>query len=370
MPGETLHDVELAAGAVFVTESARGESQAAAGPAPLHFGDAAAEYAAAVSDAALFDVSRRSQIELTGEDRVKFLHGFCTNNVKGLRPGTGCEAFITNVKGRIVGHVHLFAEEDSLWLESVPDAEATLTPHLDRYIINEDVQLVGSSDEWGELFVCGPRAGELLRTWGVDVGDLSLYEHRRVELGGTTVSVRRVELTDPPGYLLSAPRGSLAALWRILREGGFAPAGSLALEALRIEAGVPWHGVDITSDHLAQEAARTARAVSFTKGCYLGQEPIARLDALGHVNRELRGLRLERGPVPEAGTAVLSPDDGGEIGRMTSAALSFADGRPVALACLRRQFTQPDARVLVACGSDAPIPANVYLPKAAVTAAR
>jgi len=370
MPGETLHDVELAAGAVLAADVARGKAPADAGPAPLHFGDAAAEYAAALSDAALFDVSRRSQIELTGEDRVKFLHGFCTNNVQGLRPGTGCEAFITNVKGRIVGHVHLFAEEDSLWLESVPDAEASLMPHLDRYIINEDVQLVARSVDWGELLICGPRAGERLRTLGADVGDLRLYEHRRVELAGATVSVRRVELTDPPGYLLSAPRGSLAALWRTLHEGGFVPAGSLALEALRIEAGVPWHGVDITSDHLAQEAARTARAVSFTKGCYLGQEPIARLDALGHVNRELRGLRLERGPVPEAGSAVLSPDDGGEIGRVTSSALSYADGRPVALACLRRQFTQPDARVLVARGSDDSVPAVVYLPKAAVTADR
>ena len=125
------------------------------------------------------------------------------------------------------------------------------------------------------------------------------------------------------------------------------PAGGAVFEALRIEAGFPLYGVDISEDNIAQEAGRTKQAISFTKGCYLGQEPIARLDAMGHVNRELRGMRLAEGPVPRGQTPVFDESGAQQVGTITSAAMSYADNKPVALAMLRAQATRPGTSVRV-----------------------
>jgi hypothetical protein len=131
---------------------------------------------------------------------------------------------------------------------------------------------------------------------------------------------------------------------------GIVPAGAAVFEALRIEAGFPRYGVDITDDNIAQEAGRTRQAISFTKGCYLGQEPIARLDAMGHVNRELRGVRLADGPVPLPMSAVFDEGGGQQVGTITSAALSYADNKPVALAMLKTHATRPGTNVQVRLG--------------------
>lgn len=334
---------------------------------PEHFGDPRAEYHAARTTAAVFDFSRRTQIELTGNDRAKFLHNFCTNDIKKLSPGQGCEAFLTNVKGRVLGHVFVFVGADSIWLETIPEAEAGLLAHLDRYLITEDVALHGRTAEWGELLVTGPASTAKLHALGWLDQELPVDGHSwgrfptclndDNEDGGSetcptneSLHVRRVDLLGTPGYLLAAPRPALGELWTQLTTAGVQPAGSLAFEPLRIEAGFPLYGRDITEDNLAQEVARTSRCISFTKGCYLGQEPIARIDALGHVNRELRRLHLESGPIPSAGDKVLSAD-GQEAGTITSAALSFADDRPVAFALLKSKFVAAGTMVQVRTGA-------------------
>lgn len=315
---------------------------------PDHFGDPSAEYRAAVNSAALFDLSDRATVELRGRDRLAFLHNFCTNDVKTLRPGEGCEAFLTNIKGRILGHVLVFAEEESLWLDSVPGSGPAVAAHLDKYLISEDVQVAERTTDVGTLYVAGPEAaariGPLL---DAGIEDLPVYGSRRVTCGGLSVSVRRVEFTLQPGYALVAPRGALPELWETLAGAGIALAGMAVFEALRIEAGFPRYGVDLTDDNIAQEAGRTAQAISFTKGCYLGQEPIARLDAMGHVNRELRGVRLADGPVSPPQSAVFDEGGGQEVGTITSSALSYADGKPVALALLRTQAARPGTSVRV-----------------------
>jgi folate-binding protein YgfZ len=141
------------------------------------------------------------------------------------------------------------------------------------------------------------------------------------------------------------------------------PAGSLAFHALRIEAGMPLYGIDISEDNLAQEVGRTKQAISFTKGCYLGQEPIARIDALGHVNRELCGLKLSTGSAPPPGRAVNSEDGSKEIGSITSSVLSPLDNTPFALAYLKSQYLTPGTRVSIPI-DDASIPATVFQPEA------
>jgi hypothetical protein len=135
----------------------------------------------------------------------------------------------------------------------------------------------------------------------------------------------------------------------MLKGAGAIPAGAAAFEALRIEAGFPVYGVDITDANLAQEVNRTVQAISFAKGCYLGQEPIARIDAMGHVNQQLRGVRLSAGPAPAAGAEVLTADaEPRKIGQVTSAAISYPSNQPVALAYLKRNFDSPGLQVGVA----------------------
>lgn len=328
----------------------------------MHRCNAANEYRGAVTAAAVFDLSDRTQIEITGRDRASFLHNFCTNDIKRLKPGEGCEAFLTNIKGRIVGHILVFAGESSLWLDSVPGSEGAILAQLDRYLISEDAQLNSRTAEYGALYVAGPEAAARLKTaLGIDVDSLALDSQLTCDSDGQPVSIRRVPFMLPAGFLLSARRDVLPALSIALTTQGVQPAGAEAFHALRIEAGWPIYGVDITDDNLAQEAGRTRQAISFTKGCYLGQEPIARIDALGHVNRELRGLRLPSGPVPPLGAPVLAGTPPQPIGSITSAALSLADGKPVALALLRSQYTMPGTRVGVQ-DCDRLVPATVFWP--------
>jgi len=327
---------------------------------PIDFGDAADEYSSARNATALFDLSDRTQIELAGEDRSTFLHNFCTNDIKSLEPGQGCEAFITSVKAHVLAHVFVFAGDDALGIDTTADAEDSLIAHLDRYIITEDVVLHRKTEQQADLFVSGPQAAASLESLGIAAAALAPVSQMPGVLFGKSVTVRRVDLLGSPGFLLSVPRAELAAVWTGLTESGIRPAGSASFDALRIEAGMPLYGVDISEENLAPEVGRTSQAISFTKGCYLGQEPIARIDSMGHVNRELRGLRLSAGPVPAVGTQVLSADEASEpIGRITSAACSYADNIPVALAYLRRTHIAPGTEVLVQT-ERAAIPATVY----------
>jgi hypothetical protein len=318
------------------------------GGRPAHFGSSQEESVAATSTAALFDLSDRTRIELSGADRVPFLHSFCTNDVKRLSPGQGCEAFLTNVKGKVVGHVWIDALDSSLWLDADAGSAERLLPHLERYIINEDVTIADRSADWGELLVLGPEAAGRLARHGIDVNGLDNLGHRAGQLGGANVRVRRFDVGSQRGYAIFAERNQLAACWQCLVEAGLRAAGSEVWTALRIEAGLPVFGVDISDDNLAQEVGRTKTAISFTKGCYLGQEPIARLDALGHVNRELRSLRLTGGSVPVPGSRIFADAAGSAVvGTVTSSAFSFATNSPLAMALLRSNASACGKQVFV-----------------------
>lgn len=300
----------------------------------------------------LFEIQDRTQIEVTGRDRVKFLHSFCTNDIKKLQPGQGCEAFVTNVNGKVLGHIFVFAERDSLWLESVAGSAATLLPHYDRYVITEDVRFADRSAEFAELLLVGPQSTELLERLGLIVTALPRYGH--LENGSITLplrSVRRVDWLDSPTWLLSIATAQRDEVRRTLTQAGAQLATEDEFHSSRIAAGYPLYGIDITEENLAQEVGRTALAISFTKGCYLGQEPIARIDAMGHVNRQLCRVELSSGPLPSSGTSILDKptSDGKPIGTITSSAWKrFADAdKPLALAYLRSVFAKTGTQIFV-----------------------
>jgi tRNA-modifying protein YgfZ len=315
---------------------------------PPHFGSPRDEYLAATSRAAVFDLTGRTLIELSGADRARFLHSFCTNDIKRLSAGQGCEAFVTNVKGKLIGHVWVDVLDSVVWLDADAGVAERLVPHLERYVVNEDVTIADRSTEWSELLVVGPEAAGLLVQRGIDVAGLGNLEHRAGELAGVRVHVRRFDVGPHHGYTVFVKPARLAECWNGLLGAGVRAAGSDVWTALRIEAGLPLFGVDISDDNLAQEVGRTRTAISFTKGCYLGQEPIARLDALGHVNRELRSLRLDGVDLPERGSRVFADSSGSAtVGTVTSSAFSFATNGPVAMALLRSNSSACGKQVFV-----------------------
>jgi hypothetical protein len=324
------------------------------------FGDPHQEYVAARSAAATFDLDGWTQVELEGEDRGKFLHNFCTNDVRSLTPGNGCEAFITSVQGKVLAHVFVYASANTLLLVGAPGGAERIIEHLSRYLISEDVTIADRTAERGLLFVTGPQAAIALFNLGAGAMSLGNGQHCRCTLGALDFIICRNDLVELPGFLLSCPAEQSARLWNTLDEAGGEKAGSAAFHALRIEAGFPLYGVDITDANLAQEVNRTAWAISFSKGCYLGQEPIARIDALGHVNQQLRGIRLSEAPVPPAGSEITSTGaDPRQIGRITSAALSFETNLPVALGYLKRHFDTPGLEVTVVV-EERKIPAELF----------
>jgi tRNA-modifying protein YgfZ len=302
----------------------------------------------------LFDLGERTQLELTGAQRAKFLHGFCTNDIAGLSPGRGCEAFVCNIQGKTLGHIAVFCGENSLWIDSVPGQEELLFAHLDRYLINEDVQIHRRSLEYGELYLHGASSAEQLAQLGWKLADDLLQQLvlSHVTIPDEKASLRIIDWLGEPGWLISAPRAALPRLFEKLKMAGAEPADIAVWNALRIEAGFPWFGIDITAENLAQEAARTDRCISFRKGCYLGQEPIARIDALGHVNRELRRFSWHGTEVPAVGAPLLDPQMETEIGNITSAAFSVKiPGNIVALGFVRSQFAAKNSPAAISCPS-------------------
>lgn len=326
---------------------------------PTSSGDPQTESLAAISTAVLFDLGARTQLELTGADRQKYLHNFCTNEIRNLRPGQSCEAFVTTIQGKIKAHIFVFAEENSLWVDALPGFEDLLFAHFDKYLITEDVQFHRRSHEFVEFYVSGPECLSRLAGLGLPVSNLVPFQHVRVSLESHPIAVRRVDWLGGPGGLIQVSVSDAAAVWKSLSAGGILPAGPAVYDALRLAAGFPNYGVDLTDDNLAQEAARTNLAISFTKGCYLGQEPIARIDSMGHVNQELRGLRLESGPVPAVGAKVLMPGEVREAGMVTSAAWDYTAKAPIALAIIKRNYLSPGTKLNVVCG-DQEIAATVF----------
>ncbi len=313
------------------------------------FGNVPAEYAALTGEAGLVDFSDRTQIEVTGADRQSFLHNLCTNEVRKLTAGAGSEAFLCNPQGHVLALVTLFCGQESLVLETVPQQEAALLAQLDKYLIREKVELHARSQEWAELYLAGAAAEALLLKL-TSAAPERLYSHLPARIGDVDVWLRRVDITLPVGFLIACPRANVSGIWQALVRAGAKPCGSAAVEMARLEAGTPYFGRDITNANLPQELARDSRAISFVKGCYIGQETVARLDALGHVNRTMCGVRFAGQQIPDTGLE-LTNDAGKSVGQVTSASFSPRLGAPLALAFVRRETNSPGCKLSSPLGS-------------------
>jgi len=301
------------------------------------------DYAALHDQVAYVELGARTLLEVTGAERSSFLHKFCTNDVLHLKPGRGCETFLTDVRGKIVGHGLCFCHESMLRFSTVPDQARRLIEHLDRYILREDVQIHDRTDAWRELVIAGRSTDTLLqRVLGRPL-PIERLEHAVFPVADCDVHVARVDWIGSPHLLLRVPTNRLADVVERVGEAGATRCGLAAFEAARIEHGTPWLGCDIDANRFPQEVGRDQQAISFTKGCYLGQETVARIDALGHVQYHLVGIRFDGTDVPEAGTELCVA--GGPVGQVTSAARSPKLGVALALGYVRREHNHPGTRL-------------------------
>jgi len=294
------------------------------------------EYANARQGAALFDLSSRGKIEVVGPDAATFLHNLATNDIKTLSPGAGCEAFLTTVKARVIAHLWIYraeAPKPTLWLDVAPCRAVVVMTHLDRHLISEQVELLDHTSELAQFHLCGPEAPTLAaQVLGQAAAELAPLRHRPGTQEGV-LSIRRHDLLGVPGFDVVATPDAARRLWQELTTSGAMPAGLETLETLRIEAGMPVDDVDMDENRFVVEVGRTAQAISYAKGCYLGQEPIVMARDRGQVNRMLLGVKLPAGPVA-SGAKLFR--DGQEVGAVTSSTHSPRLGCAIALAYVRR----------------------------------
>lgn len=323
----------------FVHEEARARFTGVGGREVVAaYGDPEAEYRAAREAVAVHDASYRECVRLTGEDRASFLHGMVTQDVKGLPAGASAYATMVTVKGAMVADARLVRREQDLLLDVEPGAGARVREFLDKYLISEDAELHDASAELALLRLLGPRTPELLGRLAGDAAaqPLAPGASRTATLAGQPLLL----LAPPavggfgvPGVDLLLPREGLQAVWSALTGAGAAPLGYEALELLRVEAGTPRFGQDLVETTIPLEA-NLAHAISYNKGCYIGQEVIARATFRGHMNRTLAGFLLGDAQAA-AGTDLMR--EGKRVGWLTSVVKSPRLGQWVALGYVRRE---------------------------------
>lgn len=298
-----------------------------------------------VPDLFYADRSDRGRLRLTGKDRQSFLQGMVSNDVGRLIPGQGCYAFLLDATGHVLADVRVLCLENSLLLDVEPGMASFVAETLERYLIMEKVRITDVTTDLCQYTLVGGGSPEVLARLGA--GDTTAWTeggNTSIDIDGETVIVAATQIASAPAFDIYLP--ATVSITTLLETEKTAPGVAEILESLRIEAGIPRFGQDIDSRVLAPETAQGKRAVNYRKGCYIGQEIVARIDARGHTNRSFTGFLLTPGePLPAAETPVTV--DGREVGRITSAALSLTQGVPVALGYLRHEYLEPGTRVTI-----------------------
>jgi len=309
---------------------------------PASDADLAGEHLAAREGAALVDLRSRGVLEVSGPQRQKFLQGMLSNDVAGLRAGEGREAAFMNAKGAVQALLRVLAEENAIALETTAERLPRLQRSLEHYRVAAPVRF--ARRPVSVLAAIGPRAAPLLETLGVVLPPDAPDAHVAATVGGVAVRVVRAADLPAVGFVLHVPLAAGAAVAQDLRHAGAVPIGDATVDALRVEALRPWYGSDVGEDNLLHETGLLGECHSPTKGCYLGQEIVARLTGRGgHVSRALRGLRLSR---PAHRGSAITDEQGKEVGRVTTAAVSPRLG-PIALGYVHRTRIAAGTPVLV-----------------------
>ncbi len=282
-------------------------------------------YHAARYGAALAEMDWYGVLKVTGSERASWLQGMVTNDIENRAPGTGCYAAHLTPQGKIVAHMHVLADEDALWLSLERAALPKLVQAFNKLLIMEDAQVEDHSEQFDILSVVGPRAVAVLETWLDESVKLEgLYSHRNFEEG-------RVVISDL-GYELWVQRGQVDKVLRSLSQAGATAIDRGAWDVLRTEAGIPIYGVDIDETTTMPEIGD--KGISYNKGCYIGQEVVAKVKYIGHVNRRFVGLTVSGSDIPELKSPIYKGAK--EVGSVTTSLYSPGLERPIALGFVSR----------------------------------
>ncbi len=294
-------------------------------------------------------------VSFHGRDRAKFLHNFCTANIKALQSGEGSEAFVLNVKGKTIAFGYVLIQNDRIYFLTAPQSSNHLIPHFEKYVITEDVQIADRTLEL-DCWCCQGRLDELSSdsSHGLsrDAKEMELIQrlqsmggqpylnHQNFKFHGHDLLIAHSAFTSNSDRMLISASADRLAFIDEFKSQAIREVSGESFEIARIEQGTPTFGIDVTDANLPQEVGRDKLAISFTKGCYLGQETVARIDALGHVNKFLVRLKFTVPTVPPAGTELSY--DGKRVGKLTSVCFSPKYAAPIALAYVTRGFQNVD----------------------------
>lgn len=304
---QELRSLQAAAGAVFV--------EVAGTEVPSRFGNEAAALQAAQTGVAICDRSHWGRILVSGADRIRFLHNQTTNDFNRLQSGQGCDTVFVTSTGRTIDLVTAYAIEDAVLLLVSPNRRKYLIEWMDRFIFFADkVDLKDITDSTAAFSLVGDESDALLKKFGLDEAIAQPHAtHRLVNLAGIETRIATGSGLATPGYTLMVDAEQAAALWQQFTQAGAAPLGEQVWERLRIEQGRPMPDTELTEDYNPLEAGLW-HTISFSKGCYIGQETIARLDTYKGVKQQLWGIRLSQPAAP--GESLLAGEE--KVGKLTS----------------------------------------------------
>ncbi len=311
---------------------------------PDDFGDAAAEYRYARESVALIDKNYRAYLSFTGPDRVRYLNAILTNNIKDLRAGHGIVSLLLNPQGHIIAEIETYAFADRLFCVSYAMIRERLIEWLDKYIIMDDVTLTDETARYGTLALEGPKAAAIAQELsGVDLTKVDELSSHDGAVGPIPCRIVKRSPGGIPGAEFVAESERLPELWQLLSEAagkhGGGPMGYAALSATRLAQGVPWFGYDFGEKQIPHEAGLQDTHISYTKGCYTGQEIVERVRSRGQVNRQRVRLAFSGDVVPEPETLLTL--DGKEVGHVTRAARIWDPTGIIGMGYVRKEANAP-----------------------------
>jgi len=343
MKQSKLHGQHVQLGAAF--------GEAAGWEMPLHYGNAEADYAAVRSGVGIADLSHRGRLNVTGDDRVKWLQSVISNDILPLKSGQGLYSSFLTHKGKMLTYFRVYTLAESFMLEDAGEiGDATLQALRKFLLYGTKAKMENCADTWGLLLVSGPKAADLIKAaFAADVSGLKPLSFMTQDIAGHQALLIRTEETGEVDIEVLIPADGVAPVWEKLWSAGqpmgLKPFGTEAREMLRMEAGLPKAGPDLNEDIVPPEANLEGKAFSLSKGCYPGQEVVARMDTYGSVRRRLVGLAVKDPVIPTKGAKLFSGDR--EVGWISSAVRSPSVGSVIAFGFPLRDFSAPGTALTV-----------------------
>lgn len=321
---------------------------------PKSYGSALEEYAGVRKGGGFVDLSHRGKLRLSGKEHVKFLQGMVTNDMNKLEEGKGLYAVLLTPKGRMISDMKLYRESESILLDLEPGLNEKVRDLLVKYRLSYKANIEDVTESLCLLSIHGPNSRSLIqKTLNGEIAELNEYEFLTKEINGFQTMIARANRTGEEGYDVFVSTEGVKTVWESLAENrkefGLRAVGLDAMEILRIEAAIPRYGIDMDENTIPLEAG-LEHAISYEKGCYVGQEVIARIKWRGHVNWCLAGFEIEGEEPPAKGDKIRQGER--EIGYITSSTFSPALKKIIALGFIRREFIEPGTKVIVSMGGE------------------